>query len=253
MLSRIFRILEIATLVAGLALLAFYLVARLDGYFASRKAIETFESSLPKPAPEQPASPESKPAPAVEVPSPAVPLAAPARVDFSLWSASRVRAYRRSLARHPGRPLALLKIPRIHLIVPIFEGTDEITLNRGVGRIAGTALPGQPGNLGIAGHRDGFFRGLKNVSRGDRLELVEPRETATYVIDKIEVVKPNDVQVLQPGPTSRLTLVTCYPFYYVGSAPKRFVVVGSLEKIVPNAGPPSGRTSQHVFQGEKKQ
>lgn len=253
MASRVLKILEIATLVVGLALLAFYLVARLDSYFASRRAIKSFESSLPRSAPTPPVTPAPQSAPAAKVPSPAAPLVVPTRVDFSLWSASRVRAYRQSLARHSGRPLALLKIPRIHLVVPVFEGTDELTLNRGVGRIAGTALPGQPGNLGIAGHRDGFFRGLKDVSRGDRLELVEPRETATYVIDKIEIVKPNDVQVLQPGPTSRLTLVTCYPFYYLGSAPKRFIVVGSLEKILPNAGPPSGRTRQHAFQGEERQ
>lgn len=252
MRSRILRILEITTLVAGLSLLAFFVAARLDSYFASRAAVETFESSVAAPQPAPAAMPEPKPSPAAKAVVPLTPLTTPAKVDFSLWSPGRVRAYRASLKEHPGRPLALLKIPRIHLVVPVFEGTDELTLNRGVGRIEGTALPGQPGNLGIAGHRDGFFRGLKNVSRGDRMELVEPRETATYVIDKIEIVTPKDVEVLRRGAASELTLVTCYPFYYVGSAPKRFIVTGSLETVVPNAGQQSGQTRQDASQGEKR-
>jgi sortase A len=243
---RVLRILEISTLVAGLALVTFYVAARLDGYFASRAAVESFEASLAQPQPRADVSPApepgASPAPAARSAAPAAPLREPAKADFSLWSVSRVRAYRASLEQNPGRPLALLKIPKIHLVVPVFEGTGDLTLNRGVGRIEGTALPGQRGNLGIAGHRDGFFRGLKNISRGDILELVDTRETATYVIDKIQIVTPKNVSVLQPGPTPLLTLVTCYPFYYVGHAPKRFIVTSSLEKVVPNAGQSSDRT-----------
>ena len=151
-----------------------------------------------------------------------------AGVDTSLWSDKRIRAYNESLSHAFGTPLAVLSIPKIHLEVPVFEGTDDVTLDRGVGRITGTARPGQAGNLGIAGHRDGFFRGLKDVTTGDEIKLALPEGEATYVIDQITVVTPQDVSVLQPRPISSITLVTCFPFYFVGSAPERYIVSASL-------------------------
>jgi sortase A len=152
-------------------------------------------------------------------------------VDLSLWSPKRVEAFKDSLTEDAGAPIALLSIPKIHLDVPVFNGTDELTLNRGVGRILGTARIGQRGNLGIAGHRDGFFRGLKDVAQGDFVELVLRGRTVTYVIDKIQIVSPGDVHVLQPTPDAALTLVTCYPFYFVGSAPQRYIVSASVKKL----------------------
>jgi sortase A len=152
-------------------------------------------------------------------------------VDLSLWSPKRVQAFKDSLAEDAGAPIALLSIPKIHLDVPVFNGTDDLTLNRGVGRILGTARIGQRGNLGIAGHRDGFFRGLKDVAQGDFVELVLRGRTVTYVIDKIQIVSPGDVHVLQPTPEAALTLVTCYPFYFVGSAPQRYIVSASVKKL----------------------
>jgi sortase A len=152
-------------------------------------------------------------------------------VDLSLWSPKRVQAFKDSLAEEAGAPIALLSIPKIHLDVPVFNGTDDLTLNRGVGRILGTARIGQRGNLGIAGHRDGFFRGLKDVAQGDFVELVLRGRTVTYVIDKIQIVSPGDVHVLQPTPDAALTLVTCYPFYFVGSAPQRYIVSASVKKL----------------------
>ena len=110
----------------------------------------------------------------------------------------------------------------------LFEGTDDPVLNRGVGRIVGTAQVGQTGNMGIAGHRDGFFRGLKDVVLGDVLELDTTSGKQTYIIDSIKLVTPDDVSVLRNEPTSALTLVTCYPFYFVGSAPQRYIVHASL-------------------------
>ncbi|RZU41166.1 class D sortase [Edaphobacter modestus] len=151
-----------------------------------------------------------------------------AGINTSLWSDKRIHAYNASLSHAFGTPLALLSIPKIHLEVPVFDGTDDLTLDRGVGRIVGTAHPGQPGNLGIAGHRDGFFRGLKDVAPGDEIKLVFPDAEATYVVDQITVVTPQDVSVLQPGPISSITLVTCFPFYFVGSAPERYIVSASL-------------------------
>jgi sortase A len=113
--------------------------------------------------------------------------------------------------------------------VPVFNDTDDLTLNRGVGRIVGTAQIGQPGNVGVAGHRDGFFRGLKDVGRDDIVELVLPGRTDQYVINDIQIVSPENVSVLDATPTSTLTLVTCYPFYFVGSAPQRYVVTASKQ------------------------
>ena len=149
-------------------------------------------------------------------------------MDTSLWSDKRIRAYNESLSHAFGSPLAVLSIPKIHLEVPVFEGTDDVTLDRGVGCITGTARPGQVGNLGIAGHRDGFFRGLKDVTTGDEIKLALPEGEATYVVDQITVVNPQDVSVLQPRPISSITLVTCFPFYFVGSAPERYIVSASL-------------------------
>jgi sortase A len=142
-------------------------------------------------------------------------------VDFSLWSPKRIQAFKDTFAEDAVAPVALLSIPKIHLDVPVFNGTDDLTLNRGVGRILGTARIGQRGNLGIAGHRDGFFRGLKDVAPGDFVELVLRGRTVTYVI----------VHVLQPTPDAALTLVTCYPFYFVGSAPQRYIVSASVKKL----------------------
>jgi len=149
-------------------------------------------------------------------------------VDFSLWAGKRVTAYKQALVAHMGAPLAVLTIPRLRLDVPVFEGTDALTLNRGAGRIAGTARPGERGNIGIAAHRDGFFRGLKDVRPGDRIELAQLRRKFVYTVDNIAVVDPGDVTVLHPRPQPSLTLVTCYPFYFIGDAPQRYIVQASL-------------------------
>jgi sortase A len=148
--------------------------------------------------------------------------------DFSLWSAKRVKGYQESLAAHFAPALALLRIPKINLEVPVLEGTDDLSLNRAVGHITGTAKPGENGNVGIAGHRDGFFRGLKDVSTGDTIEIVTPDGVNRYVIDEITVVEPANVSVLAPRADPSITLVTCYPFYFIGSAPQRYIVRASL-------------------------
>ena len=150
-------------------------------------------------------------------------------VDFSLWSAKRVEAYKDSLVKKVDRPLAVLRIPKIHLQVPVYNDTDDLTLNRGVGRILGTAQVGKGGNLGIAGHRDGFFRGLKDLAPGDEIALVGVSQSDVYVVEKIQIVNPEDVSVLNPTRVPSLTLITCFPFYYVGSAPQRFIVHASMK------------------------
>lgn len=157
--------------------------------------------------------------------------------DLSLWDAGRVAAWRETLDDPHPPPLAVLRIPKLGLEVPIFDGVDDWTLNRAVGRIGGTAFPGDPGNLGIAGHRDGYFRGLKDIAPGDALEIETPMGTAVYRVSGTWIVEPTEISVLDPTPIPAVTLVTCYPFYYFGHAPQRFIVRAELEPLFPASGP----------------
>jgi len=150
------------------------------------------------------------------------------KVDFSLWSKKRITEYEESLASRIDPPLAVLRISKVQLEVPVLEGTDDLTLNRGIGHIAGTVGPGKQGNIGLAGHRDGFFRVLKDIGPGDTIELETPRGTDNYTVDQVVLVSPKDVSVLRPRPVRSLNLVTCYPFYFIGSAPQRYIVQASM-------------------------
>jgi sortase A len=153
--------------------------------------------------------------------------------DLSLWDPKRIVAWRNAM-RAPGPPpLAVLRIPKFDLEVPVLPGTDEVTLDRGVGHIEDTALPGTDGNSGIAGHRDGFFRGLKDIAAGDTVELVTSKGKEVYRVQRTWVVSPDDVSVLDATPRRSMTLVTCYPFYFVGPAPERFIVRAELVNDVP--------------------
>jgi sortase A len=159
--------------------------------------------------------------------------------DQSLWSPERVSAWRKTLAEPARAPLGVLRIQKIRLEVPVLPGTSEHTLDRGVGHIEDTAEPGTDGNSGIAGHRDGFFRGLKDIAPGDSIELETLKGKEVYRVERTWVVDPEDVWVLDPTPTRALTLVTCYPFYYVGSAPQRFIVRAVLAGNTAAASPPA--------------
>jgi sortase A len=117
-----------------------------------------------------------------------------------------------------------LEIPRLKLSVMVREGADERTLSRAVGHIPGTALPGKLGNVGLAGHRDTFFRALRNIREDDAIELETTQGAYHYIVKSTRIVTPRDVSVLAASGGQSLTLVTCYPFYYVGSAPQRFIV-----------------------------
>jgi sortase A len=121
-----------------------------------------------------------------------------------------------------------LEIPRLQLAAMVREGADEGTLSRAVGHIPGTALPGNIGNVGLAGHRDTFFRALRNIHSDDIIELQTTAGTYRYMVKSTRIVTPRDVSVLNASGGETLTLVTCYPFYYVGSAPKRFIVHAAL-------------------------
>ena len=151
-------------------------------------------------------------------------LQQPSAPDLTLWDPERISAWQRVSNDPVLPPLAVLRIPKIHLEVAVLRGTDDFTLNRAVGHIDDTALPGTDGNSGIAGHRDGFFRGLKDIALDEVIELETLRGKELYRVERTWVVDPEDVTVLDPTPTRSLTLVTCYPFYHVGPAPQRFIV-----------------------------
>ncbi len=152
--------------------------------------------------------------------------------DVKEWSRGRLRAYQDTEPPPAGSVIGRLEVPAIDLSVMLLQGTDDWTLDRAVGHIEGTALPGQTGNIGIAGHRDGFFRGLRKLARGDLIKLTTLQGRFEYRIDNISIVRPSDTKVLAATGAPTLTLVTCYPFYYVGSAPKRFVVMAEMVKAM---------------------
>lgn len=123
-----------------------------------------------------------------------------------------------------GSVLGRMEIPRLGLTVMVVEGDDTGDLKRAAGHIPGTALPGQAGNTGIAAHRDTYFRPLKSIEAGDTITVETLGGTYRYRVVSTKIVAPNENQVLLPTGAESLTLVTCYPFYYVGPAPKRFIV-----------------------------
>ena len=193
---RILQFFERACLTLGvLALLAVGIVY-LDAIIGSRDALAAFDARLDE----------------IGVP------------DQTRWSNARRSAYAASHATEVGIPQAVLSIPAIDLRVPVFSGTTALPLNRGVGHVEGSALPGSAGNVAIAGHRDGFFRGLMHLTKGDTIEIATLTELHTYHINEISIVDPLDVSVLEPTSEATLTLITCYPFHYIGNAPERNIV-----------------------------
>jgi len=133
---------------------------------------------------------------------------------------------RAAKSRKPEREelIGRIEIPRVEVSAVVKEGVDSHTLSRAVGHVPYTALPGEKGNVGVAAHRDTFFRGLRHVREGDVIRVVTTEGVYLYKVDGMKIVWPKNVEVLDPTPDERLTLVTCYPFNYIGSAPKRFIV-----------------------------
>jgi sortase A len=144
------------------------------------------------------------------------------------WSNSRRVGYTKSLKTDIGMPNAVLRIPDLDVEVAVFEGTGKVELNRGVGIVDGTALPGEQGNIAIAGHRDGFFRPLENIPAGTTIELVTLTGTQMFSVADVKIVDPFELSVLEQTDNTVLTLITCYPFKYVGYAPDRYIVRAHL-------------------------
>ena len=215
----------------GLTLIAVWAVAQIHRFAISRASIAHFRAQN------------------ADVMSGSVDPVVGSQVDFRLWSTNRIEAYKQSLIEKTEMPLGILHVPKIHLDAPVFDGTDDLTLNRGLGRISGTGRLGQLGNVGIAGHRDGFFRGLKDIQPGELVELELPGRTDQYAVTKIQVVKPENIEVLNQTSTATLTLVTCFPFYFVGSAPDRYVVTASIR----NSSRPEPTTFSAKFAADRQE
>jgi sortase A len=151
-------------------------------------------------------------------------------------AAATRRASTPGVQRAASAPLARLTVPRLGMSVMVGGGIDSRTLRRAAGHIPGTAPLGSAGNVGLAGHRDSFFRPLRKVEVGDEVVLTTPTAISTYRVEWAEVVTPEAIEVLRPTPYPALTLVTCYPFTFVGTAPDRFVVRARLvESRAPHA------------------
>lgn len=218
--------LEAGFYLGGLALLAVYFTVRFEGERQREAGIQAFRESVASVEPQ--AAAERR----VTLGSDGAGgrlEAIVASPDLALWADKRIQQYEASLRIEADAPLAVMTIPKMNIQVPVYDGADEFNLNRGVARIEGTARVGDQGNLGIAGHRDSFFRGLKDIRVGDAIELLTPAGTEAYAVSSVEVVDPEDVWVLQPTKDKTITLVTCYPFYYVGHAPRRFIVKATAE------------------------
>ena len=148
-------------------------------------------------------------------------------------SASNSSAKISAASVNPNLPLGRIEISSLGLTAMIQEGTGRQTLQRGIGHITGTALLGASGNVGLAGHRDTFFRKLRNIHEGDEITLTTLNGASLYRVDLISIVEPQDSAVLRDSGENLLTLVTCYPFSYVGPSPKRFIV--RARQIPPTA------------------
>ncbi len=226
---------EIALWVLGVVLLVLYFGARIDGEIGREQAITAFvqartpiipdpDDSASDPGPRQ----EDKPATDVSQASPppqTVP--GPESDEAPLPSGSDTL------------PIALLRISRVGLEVPVFADTSERNLNRGAGWVKGTAAPDDGGNMAIAAHRDGYFRVLKDVAVGDVLEIESISRQQAYRVVKLSIVEPEDISPLYATDTAAVTLVTCYPFYFVGHAPQRYIVraVAIEQGTVAREGP----------------
>jgi sortase A len=193
--SRALRWTEIGAYIAGALLCSLFALAQADSALGSTNALEEFAASVNPP-------------------------------DQTLWAAGRVRDYQ-AAQQSPTKAVAVLTIPSLKLEVPVFEHDDEISLNRGAGLVAGMGTPDTGGNVGIAGHRDGYFRVLKDIKVGDLIDVRTRLKLHRYRVTSIDIVDKTDKRLLADTDEPGVTLVTCYPFYYLGNAPQRFIVAAT--------------------------
>jgi sortase A len=221
---------EIACWVAGTAMVTLYFGARTVGEIEREQGIDAFAQARATAIPAVPHFVTPDPfewplAGPLTAPVALTPVSVSHGADFP---ADGVATFPESTAGLPAgaesMPIALLSIARIGLQVPVFSDTSERNLNRGAGWVEGTAAPDEGGNIAIAAHRDGYFRVLKDVALGDVLVLESRVRERAYRVTEISIVEPDDTSSLLATETAAVTLVTCYPFYFVGNAPQRYIV-----------------------------
>ncbi len=225
------RFCELAFITLGVALLAVYAFFRMHAWFFQAYDSWSFDQVLKDRTHEadasrlpEPESPRNTPNLETEPDLQTEPEVA----NYRDWAPARALAHEKSLKRQLRGIVGRLLIPALDLNVMVLEGTDPWTLNRAVGHIESTALPGRVGNVGISAHRDGYFRNLGRIARGDEISILTPEKTYTYAVESTHIVNPGDIEVLAPSDQPVLTLVTCFPFYFVGDAPQRFIVKAQL-------------------------
>jgi sortase A len=226
---RLMRWVEYGAWAIGCSLLLLYAAARLYSETARQEGLAEFQRA--RVVLDQTAGP---PLPVREPPMSVAGVDPPPPVDQSLWSSQRVRAFAESIAS-PGVPQGVLRVPALQIAVPIYAGTSEINLNRGAAHIEGTAALATSGNIGIAAHRDGFFRKLKDIAIDADVYLDSGSGSRRYRVVEISVVMPTEIHVLAPTEIPSVTLVTCYPFYFLGDAPQRYIVRAELADAPPAA------------------
>ena len=227
--SAFIRVGEAASYVAGVLLLGFFLVQLAQGEVERRGAIDAFQEQL---AVAQAASEVAPPVPAVpENPADFKNVGAP---DTTLWAPGRVADYQASLLEDLPPVLGVLEVPSVNLKVPVYQTNTELVMDRAAGVIDGMAYPHEGGNIGISGHRDGYFRALKDIKVGDAIMLQTLEGEKRFVIDETHIVEIDDTRLLKDTRDQTVTLVTCYPFYFVGHAPQRFIVTATLDEPYVN-------------------
>lgn len=210
---------------AGILLTGFFLVQIAQGEVQRQDGIAQFEllAQAPQANGESPAAGSDTPA---TIQQQLDNLGDP---DTSLWNAGRVDDYQASLSADMPEVLGVLEVPSLGLKVPVYATNTELVMDRGAGIIDGMSYPDEPGNIGISGHRDGYFRVLKDVKIGEAIVLQTLEGPKRFRVDAIHIVPLKDEALLRDTQDQTVTLVTCYPFYFVGHAPKRFIVTASLD------------------------
>lgn len=213
---------ELACWGAGIALLAIELGSAVLAQYGNATSLRAFEAARTAQVQSAPARPATV--------RRGLGYAEP---DQSLWAPQRVRQYEEQQWLVVAMPEAVIRIPRLHLEVPVFEGATEVNMTRSAGRIPGSPPFGEPGNVGVSSHRDGYFRRLKDLRVGDEIVVDTLTRRYHYVVEEIRITDPSDTTALWPGSVPELTLVTCYPFYHFGHAPHRFVARAELREEEP--------------------
>jgi LPXTG-site transpeptidase (sortase) family protein len=154
--------------------------------------------------------------------------------DTALWAPGRIADYEASLQASLPAVLGVLEVPSVNLKVPVYQTASDLVMDRGAGIIDGMSYPHEPGNIGISGHRDGYFRVLKDVKVGDPIVLQTLEGSKRFRVEDTTIVEIKDERLLRDTSEQTVTLVTCYPFYFVGHAPKRFIVTASLDTTYVN-------------------